>query len=63
MATDQNIKNKTLASDIDTAYGRHILQGKYIYINADFKISLYVCVQIKAFYFWKYANILKFIML
>ena len=51
MATDQNIKNKTLASDIDTAYGRHILQGKYIYNNADFKIFLYVCVHIKAFYF------------
>ena len=24
MATDQNIKNKTLASEIDTAYGRWI---------------------------------------
>ena len=25
MATDQNIKNGTLASEIDTAYGRYIV--------------------------------------
>ena len=28
MATDQNIKNKTLASEIDTAYGKY---DRYIY--------------------------------
>ena len=31
MATDQNIKNKTLASEIDTANGRGIADGRYTY--------------------------------
>ena len=32
MATDQNIKNKTLSLEIDTAYGKYgALHGRYIY--------------------------------
>ena len=32
MATDQNIKNKILSSEIDTAYGKYgALHGRYIY--------------------------------
>ena len=38
MATDQNIKNKTLASEIDTAYGRymvdwHVSPRKYLFLQ------------------------------
>ena len=32
MATDQNIKNKTLASEIDTAYGKYGTWSVYLFL-------------------------------
>ena len=38
MATDQNIKNKTLASEIDTAYGKY---GTFIFSFQNIQGSYY----------------------
>ena len=32
MAIDQNIKNKTLASEIDTAYGKHGARKVHLFL-------------------------------
>ena len=32
MATDQNIKNKTLALEIDTAYGKYVIWYVHLFL-------------------------------
>ena len=41
MATDQNVKNKTLASEIDTAYGRYIVD---LHVSHRRSLFLHFCI-------------------